>query len=82
VSRQLAKRYVAQFLARGYTLQEASEEAHSGVWEAGGGGYHISHGKIECPPFSKQVFSFEELAKELERDRQQPSLFDFKPPDV
>lgn len=76
MSRQLGKRYVEQLLARGYTVEMAREEVHTGVWEAGGGGYHISHGKVECPPFSRQTFSFEELARELERDRQQPSLFD------
>jgi hypothetical protein len=72
----MAKRYVRELRARGYTVEDACSETHTGVWEAGGGGYHISHGKIECPPFSKQVFSFEELARELERGWEQLSLFD------
>lgn len=67
MSRELAKHYVAQLLARGYTAEDAQAQAHTGVWNPDGTGYNLSHGKIECPPFSRQFFSFEELAEECAR---------------
>jgi hypothetical protein len=75
VSRELAKHYVQHLLSRGYTVEDAQAEVCTGVWEVGGGGYEIRHGKIECPPFSKQRFSFAELADELSRNVVQLELF-------
>lgn len=74
-SKALAKRYVADFLSRGYTVEKAQAEICMGMGGPDQPGYEIRHGKIECPAFSGNVFSFADLAAELRREEVQGDLF-------
>lgn len=76
-AREIAKGYVRDLLARGYSAEQANAEACSGFSGPGQAGYEIRHGKITVPALGqpKWTFSFAQLATEIEQGNGQMMLF-------
>jgi len=75
-ARALARCYVVELLARGYTEAKAQAEIFMGMSGPRDPGYCISHGSIRVPGLGELGrWRFAELAEEAERGDVQGSLF-------